>query len=246
MGNRNSFQCLTDNLNMKPEELKLSDFQRILIGEIPPFFFIELAFRALIIYLLLIVSMRLMGKRMSAQISRNEMAAVVSLAAAVGIPLMNPDRGLLPPVIITVVIVFFTNYISRRTARDQKFESLTQDDYGALVIDGVLNLPVMEQTRVSRERLFAQLRMLNKTHLGMVKRMYFEANGMFSLVDDPTPKPGLSVLSPIDPDFEARKLHRTDLFVCKNCGRVSDTLISTAQTPCPNCKKIDWGNAVKS
>lgn len=231
---------------MKPEELKLSDIHRILIGEIPGFFFIELIFRAFIIYMLLIVSMRLMGKRMSAQISRNEMAAVVSLAAAVGIPLMNPDRGLLPPIIITIVIVFFTNYVSRRTAKDQHFESLTQDDYGALVVDGILNLPVMERTRVTRERLFAQLRMLNKTHLGMVKRMYFEANGMFSLVEDPSPKPGLSVLSSIDPEFQARKLKKTELFVCKNCGRVADTLISTARTRCPNCKTIDWENAVKS
>lgn len=231
---------------MKPEELKLSDIQRILIGEIPAVFFIELIFRAFIIYMLLIFSMRLMGKRMSAQMGRNEMAAVVSLAAAVGIPLMNPDKGLLPAVIITIVIVFFTNAISRITARDEKFESFTQDDYGALVIDGVLNLEVMERTRVSRERLFAQLRMWNKTHLGMVKRMYFEANGMFSLVDDPTPHAGLSVLTDIDPDFENRKLKKTDLLVCKNCGKVADTTVSVARTPCPNCKAIDWGTAVKS
>jgi uncharacterized membrane protein YcaP (DUF421 family) len=131
--------------------------------------------------------MRLMGKRMSAQISRNKMAAVVSLAAAVGIPLMNLNRGILPAVVITIVIVFFTNFISRRTAKDEKFESLTQDDYGALVIDGALNIGVMEQTRVTRERLFAQLRMLNKTHLGMIKRLYFEANGIFSVVDEPNP-----------------------------------------------------------
>jgi uncharacterized membrane protein YcaP (DUF421 family) len=232
---------------MKPEELKLSDYQRILFGEIPGSFFIELIFRALIIYILLIVSMRLMGKRMSAQISRNEMAAVVSLAAAVGIPLMNPDRGILPPVVITVVIVLFTNYVSGRTARDEKFESLTQDDYGILVEDGVLNLPVMERTRVSRERLFAQLRMMNKTHLGMIKRLYFEANGIFSLVDEPNPQPGLSILpDDIDPEFGQRKLRKTDSFVCKSCGKVADGLIAMTRTRCPNCKAINWSFAVKS
>jgi uncharacterized membrane protein YcaP (DUF421 family) len=230
---------------MKPEDFKLSDFQRILIGEIPATFFIELIFRALIIYILLIVSMRLMGKRMSAQISRNEMAAVTSLAAAVGIPLMNPDRGLLPPVIITIVIVLFTNFVSNRTARDEKFESLTQDDYGILVEDGVLNLAVMEQTRVSRERLFAQLRMLNKMHLGMIKRLYFEANGVFSVVDEPNPQPGLSVLpDDIDPEFGKRKLRKTDAFVCKSCGKVAEGLISMARSPCPNCRAIKWDYAV--
>jgi uncharacterized membrane protein YcaP (DUF421 family) len=230
---------------MKPPELKLTDFHRILIGEIPASFFVELVFRALVIYILLIVSMRLMGKRMSAQISRNEMAAVVSLAAAVGIPLMNPDRGLLPPVVITIVIVLFTNYISRRTARDEKFESLTQDDYGALVVDGVLNLAVMERTRVTRERLFAQLRMLNKTHLGMIKRLYFEANGIFSLVDEPNPKPGLSILpDDIDPEFGARKFKKTNEFICKSCGKIAEGPVATTRTRCPNCKAINWDYAV--
>jgi uncharacterized membrane protein YcaP (DUF421 family) len=230
---------------MKPEEIKLSDFQRILIGEIPYSFFLELILRAFIIYVLLIVSMRLMGKRMSAQISRNEMAAVVSLAAAVGIPLMNPDRGILPALVITIVIVLFTNFIASRVAKDEKFESLTQDDYGALVKDGVLNLEVMERTRVTRERLFAQLRFSQKTHLGTVKRLYFEANGLFSLVDEPNPKPGLSILpDDLDPDFSARKLTKTNQKICQHCGQLGEGLIATARSRCSNCGAIAWVTAV--
>ncbi len=230
---------------MKPEELSLSDFNRILIGEIPAFFFIELIFRAFLIYALLIVSMRLMGKRMSAQISRNEMAAVVSLAAAVGIPLMNPDRGILPPVVITVVIIFFTNLVSRRTSRSEHFESLTQDDLDVLVQDGVLNLPTMEHTRISKERIFSQLRSLGIYHLGMVDRLYIEANGMFSLFKEKEPGIGLSVLPDIDPEFAKRKLDKTDDFVCCHCGTLAKTLISTMRTKCPNCKAIQWAPAVK-
>jgi uncharacterized membrane protein YcaP (DUF421 family) len=230
---------------MKPEELSLSDFNRILIGEIPAFFFIELIFRAFLIYALLIVSMRLMGKRMSAQLSRNEMAAVVSLAAAVGIPLMNPDRGILPPIVITVVIILFTNLVSRRTSRSENFESLTQDDLDVLVQDGVLNLPTMEHTRISKERIFAQLRSLGIYQLGMVNRLYIEANGMFSLVKEKKPGIGLSVLPDIDPEFAKRKLNKTEDFVCCHCGTLAKTLISTLRTKCPNCKSVEWAPAVK-
>lgn len=229
---------------MKPEELSLSDFNRILIGEIPAFFFIELIFRAFLIYALLIVSMRLMGKRMSAQISRNEMAAVVSLAAAVGIPLMNPDRGILPPVVITIVIIIFTNVVSRRTSRSEHFESLTQDDLDVLIVDGVLNLPKMERTRISKERISAQLRSLGILHLGMVNRFYIEANGMFSLVKEQEPRPGLSIIPDVDPEFAKKKLNKTDQFVCCHCGTLAKTLISTIRTACPNCKAIQWAPAV--
>jgi uncharacterized membrane protein YcaP (DUF421 family) len=230
---------------MKPEELSLSDFNRILIGEIPGFFFIELIFRAFLVYALLIVSMRLMGKRMSAQISRNEMAAVVSLAAAVGIPLMNPDRGILPPVVITIVIIIFTNAVSKRSSRSERFESLTQDDLDMLVHDGVLNLPILHRTRITKERIFSQLRSLGIMHLGMVNRLYIEANGMFSLVKEKEPGVGLSVLPDIDQDFAKRKLSKTDDFVCCHCGTLAKTLISTIRTKCPNCKSIEWAHAVK-
>jgi len=81
---------------MKPEEIHLKDWLRILIGEEPISFLLELIIRAAVVYLVLMLSMRLMGKRMSSQLSRNELATLVSLAAAVGVPMMAPDRGLLP------------------------------------------------------------------------------------------------------------------------------------------------------
>jgi hypothetical protein len=90
---------------MQPEEIHLSDWSRILLGEVPASFFIEVVLRAAFLYLLLIISMRLMGKRMSAQLSRNERISIVSLAAAIGVPLQAPDRGLLPAFVIAVAVI---------------------------------------------------------------------------------------------------------------------------------------------
>jgi len=229
---------------MKPEELKLSDLQRILIGEIPPMFFVELIFRAAILYIVLILGMRLMGKRMASQIGRNEMAAVVSLAAAVGIPLMNPDRGLLPGILIVLVIVIFTVIISKISSRNETFEAITQDDLSVLLTDGVMDLAAMKKNRVTRERLFSQLRMLQKTHLGTVKRVYMEANGLFSIVDEHESIPGLSIIPHTDQEFFLKKLTETDNFACNNCGKIGEGLIASAWTHCKNCGAVDWKNAV--
>lgn len=229
---------------MKPEELKLSDIQRILIGEVPASFFIELIFRAAFIYFLLMISMRLMGKRMSSQISRNEMAAVVSLAAAVGIPLMNADRGLLPGVIIAIVIIGFQVLIAKKAAKNEKFEAITQDDLNILVTDGVMNLEAMKKTRITRERLFAQLRSFQKTHLGSVKRLYIEANGLFSLVDEREQKPGLSVLPEDDNDFIDKMNSKTGRCVCYNCGYTEDIVFKNTRIACENCGERHWVNAV--
>lgn len=80
---------------MQPQDIHFSDWQRILFGEVPITYLFELLIRAIAVYFILMVSIRAMGKRMSSQLSRNELAALVSLAAAVGIPMMAPERGVL-------------------------------------------------------------------------------------------------------------------------------------------------------
>ncbi len=81
---------------MKPEEIHLADWGRILVGDVPGLFFLELILRAAFFYVLLLVCMRLLGKRMSSQMSRNEMATLVALAASIGIPCLPLTGGCCP------------------------------------------------------------------------------------------------------------------------------------------------------
>lgn len=206
---------------MKPEEIKLSDWSRILFGQVPVEFYIELVIRGLFVYLLLMFAMRLLGKRMSSQMSRLELAALVSLASAIGVPLLSPTNGLLPALIIAIIIVGMTRLIALLSIRSEKFESMTQDELDTLVQDGVMRLYIMKRVRITRERLFAQLRSENLNHLGMVKRVYMEANGTFSLVPNAAGQPGLLVLPDWDEAFIDEKLNRTNVIICKECGEKS-------------------------
>lgn len=229
---------------MKAYEIKLGDLQRLFVGEVPSFFYLELIFRVLLIYFLLLVSMRLMGKRMSSQLSRNEMAAVASLAAAVGIPLMNPDKGLLPAILTAGVIIVYQILIARKAFKSKRFESLTQDSVSTLVQDGMLCLKAMVHNRISRERLFAQLRSKEISHLGMVKRLYFEAGGNFSLLKAPVQKAGLSNLPDGDQELE-REIHRqVSGYVCLHCGNPFNEKATHQQVRCDNCSHMEWTSAV--
>src|SRR4051812_44835391 len=98
--------------SMKPEDIHLNDWQRIFLGDVPGGFYPEVVLRIAVIYLILMVSMRLMGKRMASQLSRNEMVAMVSLAAAIGIPLQAPDRGILPAFIIAFVVIIIQQIVA--------------------------------------------------------------------------------------------------------------------------------------
>jgi uncharacterized membrane protein YcaP (DUF421 family) len=226
---------------MKEYQIHINDLQRIFIGEANVDFYIEVIIRSIVIYLLLIVSMRLLGQRMASQLSRIEMAAMVSLAAAIGVPLQTPERGLLPAVIIAIVVVCVARIISYYSSRNQKFEELSQDDLDILVENSVLNIPLMKKTRITRERLFAQLRSEGITNLGAVRRLYFEANGTFSLIKNTHPKPGLCILPDWDSDFIEELEMREELF-CLNCGNQKNP--GREEEECPKCGDSVWKNGV--
>ncbi|WP_256009153.1 DUF421 domain-containing protein [Desertivirga xinjiangensis] len=227
---------------MKKYLIHLEDWQRIVFGEAPPTFFFEILIRTLIIIAILLVSMRLMGRRMASQLSRIEMAAMVSLAGAIGVPIQVPDRGILPAVVIAIVVVSVERLISYFASRNQKFEQVTQDDVDILLEDSVLKMDAMQRTRITRDRLFAQLRSEGIKHLGSVSRVYMEANGFFSVVrrEDVREevKPGVCILPPWDEEF-VRELKVADFTVCMVCGKPEEH-----GSKCPNCGGEEFEKAV--
>ncbi|MBT1702869.1 DUF421 domain-containing protein [Chryseosolibacter indicus] len=227
---------------MKPEDIKLWDWHRMFIGEVPPVFLLEIMLRMTLVYIILMASMRLLGKRMAAQLTRNELAAMVSLAAAVGVPILSPDRGILPSFVIAIVVVSISRGIALISARSQKSETITQGRIDTLVKDGVMDLKTMTKTRITKERIMAQLRYEKLKHLGEVKRLFIEANGIFTLIKSDKPKPGLPVIPESDKEF-LKQLKPNGIMVCYVCGRPRGP--GKPNQECPNCRHINWVIAVQ-
>jgi uncharacterized membrane protein YcaP (DUF421 family) len=229
---------------MNKEEIYFTDWWRILMGEVPGSFYVELIVRSAVIYLLLMLSMRLMGKRMSGLLSRNEMVAMVSLAAAVGTPLTSPDRGILPAVVIAVIVIYIERRISTIAFRNEKFERYAVGKLDILVNDAVIDLEILKKVRISRQRLMAELRAAGIRQLGSVKRFYMEAGGSFTLIINEEPNEGLLILPEWDNEF-CNRLRRSDgQLACNSCGLLQPQTIEP-QTQCPHCAAADWVVAVK-
>lgn len=222
---------------MRPEEIRWNDWQRILFGEVPSQFFLEVIIRTVIVFLLLVVSMRLLGKRMAAQLNRIEMVALFTLAAAIGVPLQTPDRGLIPAFIIAIVVILVGRQVAAFAYRNESFEARVEDRLTILANDGVLDLKKLEGTVMSKERVFAQLRSEGIRHLGEVKRFYLEANGSFSIVKEEHPGYGLSIIPSNDEEFlSQQKISNEE--VCCTCGNQKRENGSAGV--CSNCKDDQW------
>jgi hypothetical protein len=229
---------------MKKEEIQMNDWARIFFGEVPGVFYFELILRAAFIYLLLMLSMRFMGKRMSGLLSRNELVAMVSLAAAIGIPLTSPDRGILPAVIISVIVVYIERWVSTKAFGNEKFESYAIGEMDILITDAVIDLKVLKKVRISRERLMAELRGAGIKQLGSVKRFYMEASGFFTLVINDEPAEGLLILPSWDKEFCERLKPSESNVACTYCGMLQPKTIDP-KTLCPHCSQVSWMVAVR-
>jgi hypothetical protein len=218
---------------MHADAISIVDWERLLRGTTPWSFLLEIGFRVLFLYVLIIASMRLMGKRMGAQLTRNEMAALVSLAATVGIPMQTPDRGLLPALVVALVVIGTQRLIAWQAFRNSRFEELAMDDIDILVKDGCLQMTKLRKTALSRELVVAQLRSEGIDHLGKVQRLYMESSGAFTLKRSPDPSPGLSLLPEFDMEMKLRQ-HKVDShLVCSLCGYPVEA--PDAKDRCPQC-----------
>src|SRR4051812_42178617 len=102
---------------MGEQQIRILDVKRWLIGETPWTFLIEVAVRGVTIYVFLLLAIRLMGKRVAGQLSLSELAIMVTLGAAIGVPMETPQNGLLPGLVILLIAVFYQRgigYLSYR------------------------------------------------------------------------------------------------------------------------------------
>lgn len=227
---------------MKKEEIHLGDWQRLLLGQAPLQFLLEAALRTLLVYLVLVLAMRLLGKRMNAQLTVVELSVMIMLGGIVSVPMQIPDRGILQGALVLAGVVALYRSINYLAFKYKKVEYLTQGALAIVVVDGELDLAALARTRLSRAQLFANLRAANIEQLGQVKRAYLEASGEFSIYQQEPPWPGLSVLPA--KDSAIRQAEPTDAArqACQNCGHTEPANQRPAQ--CPRCGAAQWATAV--
>jgi uncharacterized membrane protein YcaP (DUF421 family) len=227
---------------MEKDQIRLSDWYRILFGEAPLQFLTEVIVRTLFIYLILLIVIRVMGKRMSGQLTSTEMAVMLTLGAIVSVPMQDPTRGVLQGVLLLGLILLFQKTLTGWMTSNNRVEDTVQGTTVMLVKDGVLQLDELKNVKISREQLFAVLRGQQIYNLGKVKRVYLEACGEFSIYKAEREKPGLSILPEKDDAVHDIQQKGKNVLVCFNCG---NTLNETKNAPaCPVCENNKWQQAI--
>ncbi|MFL6334962.1 MAG: DUF421 domain-containing protein [Pyrinomonadaceae bacterium] len=229
-------------MQTQPKPIQLTDWHRILAGGTPWEFLLEVVLRAAFTYLLLMVAMRLLGKRVAAQLTLFELSMVVTMAAVIGIPLQVPDRGLLPPVVLLAVLILLQRALAYWSVKRRRVELLAVGDLTLLARDGRMLLEGMRETVLAREKVYAALRGQGVQHLGQVRRVYLEPSGDLSLIKYKRQRPGLLIIPELD-STHGRYEKAEDRYACSNCGHV----VASDHEPldyCESCGEPRWTEAV--
>lgn len=227
---------------MKKEEIHLYDINRILIGNTSPEFLLEVFIRTLIIYFAAIITLRLLGKRMSGELTISELAIMIMMGAIIGPAAQIPDRGLLAGIIIFIFVFSLEKLLNWLEFKKPRAERITQGNISMLVKDGVIDQKEMRKTNIPNEQLFSELRGKKILNLGKVKRVYLEASGNFSIYTTGEEKPGLWIFPPKDRDILDTARYSSQLLACTNCGYVIPR--SEKEESCPGCSGHQWEKAM--
>lgn len=230
---------------MKPEDIHLWDLKRILLGQAPGEFMLEVLIRTLVMYLALLIVFRLLGKRMNAQLTVTEMGVMITLGAIIAVPAQIPDRGLLIGLAALLTALVLQRGLNYWAVRQRPVEVTLHGDASLLVRDGVLQTEQLTKSAISHEQLFAQLRAHGVLHLGQVRRAYLEGGGHFSVFKRPHARPGLSVLPLKDEKLHGAEAKAAGLQACLHCASVVEAGLQ-ARGACPGCGHQEWTYAVEA
>lgn len=200
------------------------------LGDTPPIFLLEIAFRTAVMYVWLLLLLRVVGRRGLAQLSVVEFAIVIALGSAVGDPMFYPEVPLVHGMVVVLIVVALHYGVALLINKSEHVETFMEGRPVCLVENGRVDLRGLRHVSLSTEELFERLRLAGVEQLGEVRFAFMEQGGNMSLFRFKQPRPGL----PIVPPFDLKNLDKPvtgGVPACVNCGEVRED----ADAPCPRC-----------
>ena len=222
------------------------DWNNFLMGEESWPFLLEIAARTLLMYFIILIGLRLLGKRGVRQLSVFELVVIISLGSAAGDPMFYKEIGLLYPVIIFAIIVGAYRLTTFLMAKSKKFDDLVEGKCVYLIKEGEFSIGEFNKEGLAQDEFFSELRQQSVSHLGQVETAILETSGNLSIFyyPDEQVKYGLPIMPALF-DQAAEAVSEEGKFACSHCGNIQQ-LGPVQSHQCARCKHNKWIKALKS
>ena len=138
--------------------------------------------RTIILYLLIIIGIRLMGKRQIGELEPSELVLSLIIADLAAVPMQDFRIPLIMGVSPILTLVCLSAILSVLTVKSIRFRALLCSRPSVVIQNGKILSKEMEKNRFTVDELMEELRMAGITDLSKVKYAVLETNGRISVL----------------------------------------------------------------
>jgi uncharacterized membrane protein YcaP (DUF421 family) len=218
---------------------EIFEWNRVLFNELPGIFLLEVIFRSTVMFIILLLTMKLTGKRGVKQLSIFETVIVIALGSAAGDPMFYEDVGIVPAAIVFLVIIILYRGVTWLTGKSKKFEEFIEGKTVCLIKEGKFSLSSFKKETLAQDEFFSELRVNSVEHLGQVKHAFIEPSGEVSVFYYGDKEVGYGL--PLLPELFNKKsniIPNQGVYSCTFCGHTEEQKAGNAK--CKICKKEEW------
>lgn len=200
----------------------------------------EIMLRTFAMFIVIILGIKMLGKRGVKQLSIFELVVVIGLGSAAGDPMFYKDVGVLSAVLVFSIVIFLYKLVTLLVEKIHPFELFLEGQPQIVIKEGRFLMKKSKKEDLGTEELFSALRMKNVSHLGQVKLAIEEISGDLSVFffEDHQVKYGLPIL----PDTEQPKvifIEKDGFYSCCFCAYTEWKKNGFAGI-CSKCDHHEW------
>jgi uncharacterized membrane protein YcaP (DUF421 family) len=139
-------------------------------------------FRTLILFSLVVIAMRIMGKRQIGQLQPYELAVLIMISALAAIPMEDIAIPLFNSIIPIILLLAFQVLTSFAAQRSERVRAAVSGRPSILIKDGKIMESELRELHLNINDLLEQLRICGYQNISDVEFAVFETNGEVSVI----------------------------------------------------------------
>ncbi len=158
--------------------------------------------RSILIYIVVLIVMRLMGKREIGQLQPFELVISIIIADLAAIPISNSGIPITNGIIPILGLLVMDLFISIGNMKSFEFRQLISGKPSILIFRGKINEKVLKKERFTINELQEKLRDKDVMNLGDVEYAILETSGQINVILKPAKRNAIPEDFNIEPEYE--------------------------------------------
>jgi uncharacterized membrane protein YcaP (DUF421 family) len=135
-------------------------------------------------YLLLVLSLRVSGKRTLAKLNAFDLVVTVALGSTLATILLSEEVALAEGVAVIILLITLQWLVTMTSVRSRSFAKLVRSEPTLLLRDGERLPQAMRRARVTEDELSSVIRQSSTPDPSLVRAVILESDGSFSVIGE--------------------------------------------------------------